>query len=55
MSSALSVTFVLPDWVSNGLVDGTFERAGGVIREVATKRVITWLRDFSPSALQPIS
>ncbi|AUT04064.1 hypothetical protein CLI64_28840 [Nostoc sp. CENA543] len=50
MSLPVTVTFMLTDWIAKGLADGTFERVGGVIREVASKRVITWLREFSPSA-----
>lgn len=55
MSSVLTVTFTLPAWIAKGLADGTLERVGGVIREVGTKQVITWLRDFIPSASPAIS
>lgn len=44
---ALNVSFALTDWVVKGLENGTFERVGGVIREVATKKVVGWLREIS--------
>jgi tetratricopeptide (TPR) repeat protein len=44
---ALTVSFALTDWVVKGLENGTFERVGGVIREVATKKVVGWLREIS--------
>jgi tetratricopeptide (TPR) repeat protein len=43
----LNVTFALVDWVAKGLENGTFERVGGVIREVGTKKVVAWLREIS--------
>ncbi|MEA5568836.1 hypothetical protein [Anabaena sp. UHCC 0399] len=55
MGLPITVSFMLPAWIAKGLADGTFERVGGVIREVGSKRVITWLRDFSPSASQGMS
>ena len=45
MSLPVTVTFMLTDWIAKGLADGTFERVGGVIRDVATKQVISWLRE----------
>lgn len=36
---------MLTDWIAKGLADGTFERVGGVIRDVATKQVVSWLRE----------
>ncbi|MBE9200567.1 MULTISPECIES: hypothetical protein [unclassified Nodularia (in: cyanobacteria)] len=56
MSLALTVTFALADWIAKGLADGTFERVGGVIREVGNKQVVTWLREYgSNSSLVPTS
>ncbi|WP_066424233.1 hypothetical protein [Anabaena sp. 4-3] len=52
MSLPVTVTFMLADWIVKGLRDRTLERVGGVIREVGSKRVITWLRELSPSASQ---
>ncbi|MEH2298209.1 MAG: hypothetical protein V7K88_03860 [Nostoc sp.] len=45
MSLPVTVTFVLADWIAKGLADGTFERVGGVIRDVGTKQVLSWLRE----------
>lgn len=61
MSLAVTATFVLADWIVKGLADGTFERVGGVIREVGTKQVVTWLREANsvssgiPLAVEPSS
>ncbi|MBD2501436.1 hypothetical protein [Anabaena azotica] len=44
MSLPVTVTFMLADWIVKGLADGTFERVGGVIRDKASKQVVTWLR-----------
>lgn len=43
----VTVTFALADWIAKGLVDGNFERVGGVIREVGSKQVVAWLREAS--------
>ncbi len=53
MEPLITATFVLADWVAKGLADGTFERIGGVIRDVGTKQVVTWLREVGayPSQL----
>lgn len=50
MSLAVTATFVLADWIVKGLADGTFERVGGVIRDVATKQVVTWLKESGGNA-----
>jgi tetratricopeptide (TPR) repeat protein len=50
MSLAVTATFMLADWVVKGLADGTFERVGGVIREVGTKQVVTWLREYGSNS-----
>ncbi len=52
MSLAVTATFVLADWIVKGLADGTFERVGGVIREVGTKHVVTWLKESGLNAGQ---
>lgn len=46
---------MLADWIAKGLKDGTFERVGGVIREVASKKIVTWLRDNRSLAPQAMS
>ncbi len=55
MSLPIQVTFLLTDWVVKGLKDGTFERVGGIIREVASKKIVTWLRDTNSVAPSVIS
>ncbi len=55
MSLPIQVTFLLADWVAKGLKDGTFERVGGVIREVTSKKIVTWLRDTNSVAPSVIS
>ncbi|MBE9235459.1 hypothetical protein IQ227_05255 [Anabaena aphanizomenioides LEGE 00250] len=50
MMIPIQVTFALADWVAKGLQDGTFERVGGVIRDVASKKIVTWLRDTNSVA-----
>ncbi len=45
MTLPVTVTFMLADWIAKGLADGTFERVGGVIRDVKTKQIVSWLRD----------
>ncbi|MFS0515323.1 hypothetical protein ACEYW6_11455 [Nostoc sp. UIC 10607] len=55
MTLPVTVTFMLADWIAKGLKDGTFERVGGVIREVASKKIVTWLRDNRSLAPQAMS
>ena len=45
MNLPIQVTFALPSLVVKGLQDGTLERVGGVIRDVTSKKIVTWLRD----------
>ncbi|MEH1936215.1 MAG: tetratricopeptide repeat protein [Nostoc sp.] len=45
MSLPVTVTFMLADWIIKGIADGTLERVGGVIREVGSKHIVTWLRE----------
>ncbi len=52
MSLAITATFVLADWIAKGLADGTLERVGGVIREVGTKHIVSWLREIQSNASQ---
>ncbi len=47
---AVTATFVLADWIVKGLANGTLERVGGVIRYVATKQVVSWLREVEPNS-----
>ena len=55
MSLPIQVTFALPSLVAEGLQDGTFERVGGVIRDVTSKKIVTWLRDSNSVAPSVIS
>jgi tetratricopeptide (TPR) repeat protein len=55
MSLPIQVTFALANWVAKGLQDGTFERVGGVIRDVTSKKIVTWLRDTNSVAPSVIS
>ncbi|MEH2121544.1 hypothetical protein [Nostoc sp.] len=45
MGLPVTATFMLVDWIAEGLADGTFERVGGVIRNVKKKQIVTWLRE----------
>ena len=55
MNLPIQVTFALASWVVKGLQDGTFERVGGVIRDVTSKKIVTWLRDSNSVAPSVIS
>jgi tetratricopeptide (TPR) repeat protein len=52
VSLAVTATFMLADYVVKGLADGTFERVGGVIREIGTKHVVAWLKESGTNAVQ---
>ncbi|QLE50976.1 hypothetical protein FD724_24710 [Nostoc sp. C057] len=48
-----TATFVIPNWIAEGLKKNqAYERVGGVIREVGSKKVVTWLREVSPTLIQ---
>lgn len=47
-----TATFVIPNWIAEGLKNQVYERVGGVIREVGSKKVVTWLREISPHLIQ---
>lgn len=48
---ATQVTLDIPYAILKGLENGTYERIGGVIREVGSKKVVAWLRETSDSTL----
>lgn len=48
----VTATFVIPNWMAEGLKNQAYERFGGVIREVGSKKVVGWLREVSPSLIQ---
>ncbi len=50
MDPVVSATFVLADAILKGLNSGEFTLFGGVIREAATGRIVTFLRETGSSA-----
>lgn len=42
---AEQVILEIPEAILKGLQNGTYERVGGVVREVASKQVVAWLRE----------
>lgn len=58
--STIKLSFLLAEHLAKGLADGTYARVGGVIRDVATKQPVAWLREafdvsrpMLPSLLDP--
>lgn len=45
--NTVGVTFHVPEQISQGLLTRTYERVGGVIRDVKSKQVVAWLREAS--------
>ncbi|MBD2090863.1 hypothetical protein H6F67_13485 [Microcoleus sp. FACHB-1515] len=45
MVNTLTTTFVLPQAIAEGLMNGSYERVGGVVRDAVTKQVVVWLRE----------
>lgn len=43
--STINATFQVPEHIAQGLLKGTYERVGGVVREVNSKHVVAWLRE----------
>jgi len=41
----INVIFDIPAQVANGLLNGTLERVGGVVRDSSTKQVVMWLQE----------
>ncbi len=41
----LDVVFDVPALVAKGLMNGSLERVGGVVRDASSKQVVMWLRD----------
>ena len=46
--NTVEATFVIPEWISRGLLKGELERIGGVIRKTGDKTIVTWLREVKP-------
>lgn len=53
--NTVEATFVLPERISRGLLRGELERIGGVIREVDSKQIVTWLRETQPMKSSDLS
>ena len=51
--NTVEAVFQIPDWISNGIDNGDYERAGGIIREVDSKSVIAWLRETDFTQVSP--
>jgi len=49
----LTLTFDVPATILQGLATGSLERVGGVIRDVSTKQVVMWLREFGTTGAVP--
>lgn len=43
--NAINVTMQIPDKIMQGLLNGTYERVGGVVRKTGSKQVVAWLRE----------
>lgn len=41
----IDVTLDLPKNIALGLLAGKYERVGGVVREVSSKKIVTWLKE----------
>jgi tetratricopeptide (TPR) repeat protein len=44
--SSVTTTLNIPDEIQQGLINGTLERVGGVVRKVDSKQVVAWLREI---------
>lgn len=51
----LDVTLDLPNRIAQGLLAGKLERVGGVVRDMKSKEVVTWLRDVDKTSNQVLS
>lgn len=47
----LKLTFDIPNHIAEGLINGTLERVGGVVRDASTKQVVMWLRDTTVNTI----
>ncbi|MFM7787907.1 MAG: hypothetical protein ACKO90_06975, partial [Microcystis panniformis] len=41
----------MPAHILEGLLNGTLERVGGVVRDASTKQVVMWLRDTATNTI----
>jgi hypothetical protein len=51
----LNVTMDLPKQIAQGLLSGKYERIGGVVRDIESKQIVTWLRDVGNQRNQVLS
>ncbi len=51
----INVTLQIPEHINQRLLSGTYERVGGVIRNVKSKQVVTWLREAYESGAPVLS
>jgi len=52
---SLSVVFDVPVLVAQGLLNGSLERVGGVVRDSSSKQVVMWLQEGGSQASQALS
>jgi tetratricopeptide (TPR) repeat protein len=43
--STVEATFHVPEHIAQGISNKIFERVGGVVREVGSKKIVAWLRE----------
>ena len=43
--TTVNASFHIPEYIAQGISNGTYERVGGVIREADSKKVVAWLRE----------
>ena len=43
--TTVNASFHIPEYIAQGISNGTYERVGGVIREADSKQVVAWLRE----------
>ncbi|MBN3922405.1 hypothetical protein [Nostoc sp. NMS4] len=48
----VTATFLIPDWINEGLKTKAYERVGGVIRDFRTKQIVAMLRETVPYLTQ---
>jgi len=49
---AINVRFDIPSEIAEGLVTGSYERVGGVIRDRKTKQIVAWLRELDEADIE---
>ena len=50
----VNATFQVPEYIAQGISNRIYERAGGVVREVGSKRVVAWLRETGEPVLSKV-